>query len=130
MTNFERHKNKIIDFITDMAIKNGSLQIMDCAEIDCEDCLFCGSVDCRGTFLEWLDTEYEEPPVDWSKVAVDTPIWISNDGEFNRRVHFAKYEEGLIYVFANGQTSWTMGKYQYYETTTPRYAKLAEEVLK
>ena len=44
--------------------------------------------------------------VDWEKVKVDTPVIIQNpNGSYN--AHFCKYENGKVYVFLNGMTSWT-----------------------
>ena len=44
--------------------------------------------------------------VDWSKVAVDTPIKIrNNDGVVVNR-HFSKFLGGMVYYFDNGRTSW------------------------
>lgn len=46
--------------------------------------------------------------VDWSKVPVDTPILV-NGGDncwYNR--HFAKYEDGKIYAWRDGMTSWSL----------------------
>ncbi len=47
-------------------------------------------------------------PVDWSKVAVDTPILV-RDNIFSKwaKRYFAKYENGRVYVWNNGSTSWS-----------------------
>lgn len=45
--------------------------------------------------------------VDWSKVAVDTPILVKQKVELKR--HFAKFENGFVYYYDNGRTSWTGG---------------------
>lgn len=50
-----------------------------------------------------------EPEVDWSRVPVDTPIFVrafDEDYKWERR-HFAKYENGKIYAWDNGTTSFT-----------------------
>ena len=58
--------------------------------------------------LEWLDSEYVEPPVDWSKVAVDTPILVrDSEEEAWRKRHFAKYENGIVYAWGYGAASWS-----------------------
>lgn len=46
--------------------------------------------------------------VDWSKVEVDTKVtvWNTDFDSFKRKRYFAKYEDGLIYVFGDGRTSW------------------------
>lgn len=59
----------------------------------------------------WLHEEYKEPKepeVDWSKVEVDTPIYVkAYDTDAWRRRYFSKYENGKIYTWANGATSWS-----------------------
>ena len=67
--------------------------------------------------------EYEEPETDWSKVEVDTSILV-RQGKNERWLerHFAKYENGLVYAWSDGCTSWTTEGY----TTAWKYAKLAE----
>lgn len=56
----------------------------------------------------WLDEEYKEPEVDWSRVPVDTLIRVKNweSGDFVNR-YFSKYQNGLVYTWANGATSKT-----------------------
>lgn len=56
----------------------------------------------------WLDEEYQEPEPDWSKVKTDELIQVRND-EDNPWIsrHFAKYEDGIVYVWAGGTTSFT-----------------------
>lgn len=51
--------------------------------------------------------------VDWSKVAVDTPITIKYNGMKPTKAHFAGYENGNIYFFSNGKTSWTQTAKEY-----------------
>ena len=60
--------------------------------------------------------------VDWSKVAVDTPIKIRhNDGVVVNR-HFSKFLGGMVYYFDNGRTSWS----ETGETKImPKYVRLA-----
>ena len=64
----------------------------------------------------------EEPEIDWSKVEVDTPILVRHrlDEEWEKR-HFVKYENGDVYAWDHGRTSWTTGNVTYW-----KYAKLAE----
>lgn len=60
---------------------------------------------------EILELDFE-PVIDWSKVKVDTKVRVSNgDGIVWARRHFAKYEDGKVYAFDGGQTSWTTNKY-------------------
>lgn len=67
----------------------------------------------------------KEPEVDWNKVEVDTPILVrySEDGdeEWIKR-HFAKYENGKVYAWFDGCTSWSTEGHM----VIWNYAKLAE----
>ena len=49
-----------------------------------------------------------EDEVDWDEVEVDTKVLVRDkpDGEWVKR-HFAKYEDGKVYVFKDGKTSWS-----------------------
>jgi hypothetical protein len=80
---------------------------------------------CNGLFTLWLMEEYEEPEepeVDWSKVEVDTPILVKDfeDKAWYRR-YFARYENGIVYAWNCGCTSWSENI-----MTDWKYAKLAE----
>ena len=87
-----------------------------CEGVDCCDCplgILCSD---NGT-LE--DAEMNEPikaaqlimefvpPVDWSKVLVDTKILVRNDDTIWYRRHFAEYKEGKIFAWDIGKTSYT-----------------------
>lgn len=54
-----------------------------------------------------LDIAEELGIVDWSKVKVDTPILVSNDNKEWIKRYFARYENGNVYGWLNGKTSWT-----------------------
>lgn len=73
-------------------------------------CDFVACTQCVDMVKEWLDQPYEEPKIeiDWSKVPVDTPVyvWFGRRTEKCKR-YFAKYEDGWVYTFDNGCTSWT-----------------------
>lgn len=46
--------------------------------------------------------------VDWSKVEVDTPIFVRNRIEDTWKCrYFAKYEDGKVYTWCGGRTSWS-----------------------
>ena len=72
--------------------------------------------------LSIIENDIKNPEIDWSKVEVDTKVLVSDDGEEWHKRHFARYEEGIVYVWGYGATSWTT-------RITPccPYAKLAEE---
>lgn len=75
----------------------------------------CNKTECAMCMLlqiVWANEEYgepkEEPDVDWSAVRVDTPIYVLEDDtqEWIPR-HFAGSEDGEIWAWDNGATSWT-----------------------
>lgn len=74
--------------------------------------------------LAETEEECKEPEVDWSKVEVNTPILVRDyeSQEWEAR-HFAKYEDGVIYTWDGGSTSWTSRG----NVTEWKHAKLADE---
>lgn len=91
-----------------------------------ENCHGIGCGHCAMLKTLWLEEEYEEPEVDWSKVEVDTPILVRNtDNEEWHKRYFARYENGTIYAWVNGRTSWAAIDND--DVTNWRYAKLAEQ---
>lgn len=128
MTNKEKYGNKIMELAINaggFCITNGEPAI--CAEIRCKECDYGKSDSCGDSeykFREWLNSEYVEPPVDWSKVAVDTPILVrDSEKESWRKRYFAKYENGIVYAWENGATSWSVNNSK---ITDWGMAKLAE----
>ena len=131
MTNKEKYGNKIIELAIDegvLALKNGEPE--PCAKIKCEDCDFYepDSRKCSTyNFREWLNSEYVEPPVDWSKVAVDTQILVRDYKEDTwERRYFAKYENGKVYTWLGGATSWSTSGTDDDYMADWKMAKLAE----
>ena len=48
---------------------------------------------------------------DWSDIAVDTPVYVKpHNNSVWCKYHFAKYEDGKVYVWALGTTSWSKSK--------------------
>ena len=87
-----------------------------------ENCCGMGCQRCRMLQLLWLEEEYTEPEIDWSKITVDTPILVRNSetGDWRKR-YFAKFKDGKVYAWFYGKTSWTSDEISGWE-----YAKLAE----
>ena len=113
MTNREKFAEQILDIAcsgSKLAVNKATLEPITCQELPCEDCLFyvLGNGCNRNEIKKWANSECVEPPIDWSKVAVDTPILVK-DNIFSKWVkrYFAKYENGSVYVWNNGATSWT-----------------------
>lgn len=63
--------------------------------------------------------------VDWSKVEIDTPILVKNhDEDAWEKRYFAFFEDGNVYAWISGTTSWTASVAG--GATDWKYAKLAE----
>ena len=119
MKNYEKYEDEVRkfkdgNFCSDFVIPH-ILKSDSCAYLSCSDCG-------RRQML-WFVEEYEEPEVDWSQVEVDTPILVKYSELTNwKKRHFAKYENGIVYAWNNGETSWTT-----VAMTDWKYAKLAED---
>lgn len=123
MLNREKYANEIIDIAarSRLALKNG--RPVQCLDTPCTECDFHCPSGCATEAVCWLNAEYAEPPVDWSKVAVDTPILVRDykENEWRKR-YFAKYEDNTVYAWHGGATSWSAdGSIAYW-----KFAKLAE----
>ena len=59
-----------------------------------------------------------EDEIDWDKVEVDTKVLV-RDRPYNEwlKRHFAKYEDGKVYVFNDGRTSWSSRGITHWEET-------------
>ena len=121
MKNYEKYADEIREYKGKDFCKD-IVQTHILKEISCSD-IRCGR--CHTLQLLWMLEEYKEPEVDWNKVAVDTPILVRDyeSQEWEAR-HFAKYEDGVIYAWGGGSTSWTSKG----AVTEWEYAKLAEGV--
>lgn len=136
MTNEEFYKDELKKimhkaFLNALAVdRNG--KIGTCGKTWCSDCMFyTGEGKCPSKAEQWLKQEYIEPEqqVDWSKVEVDTPILVRTDEDeewMNR--YFAKFENGVVWSFCDGRTSWSARKNNTIrnDIISWEYAKLAE----
>ena len=126
MLNKEKYAKEILNIACEghsIAMIDGKLR--QCSGASCSKCDFNSNINCRKNVNEWANSEYVEPQVDWSKVPVDTPILVRNEGvgkEWEKR-HFARYIDGKIYAWPIGTTSWSHGNKA---VSTWDYAKLAE----
>ena len=123
MKNYEKYADEIrgykgcnfcIDFVCQHILK-------------IEDCDYIGCSRCNMLQMLWLLEDYEEPEepeVDWNNVEIDTPILVTNfeDGKWRQR-YFAKFEDGKVYAWVDGGTSWSSDN----KTHKWKYAKLADE---
>lgn len=125
MTNFEKYKDEILEIVnsgSNIALDIDGNKVIACKNLSCENCEFQDEPDCTQSFVKWLYEEYEEPPIDWSTVAVDTKILVSKDGNHWSKRYFAKRKGGRFYTWYQGATSWSTDRMEAWD-----YAKLAEE---
>lgn len=68
---------------------------------------------------------WERYEIDWTKVPVDTKVLVraSQKHRWDKR-YFAKYENGKVFTFVNGYTSWSVSNTKF--LTSWKYARLAE----
>lgn len=127
MLNIEKYKEELENI---GVLNPDKLAVIDgkpcmCQETECNMCEL-RSVEscCVDRTDNWLFSEYKEPEVDWSKVKVDTQILVKkNISNGWKPRYFAKFENGYVYSFADGKTSWSARES---ETIAWGYAKLAE----
>ena len=126
MKNYEKYADEIKNYKGDNFctnfVKPNILKSEYC--VDDMTCGVCRMIQAIWLLEEYEEEDYEEPEVDWSKVEVDTPILVRTvEGTEWFKRHFAKYEDGRVFVWNNGKTSWTAHD----ELMTDwNYAKLAE----
>lgn len=127
MTNKEYYKEQILEIACNgdsIAYDKKNNELVPCSNITCSDCLFRNDNDgnCYDIVKAWCEKEYVEHYVDWSTVEVDTKIYVKDyaDDKWLPR-YFSKYENGKVFTFTNGCTSWSAER-----SVEWRYAKLAE----
>jgi len=126
MLNREKYAEEILNIACKgdkIAICNGKLTA--CDDTHCINCDFRRPSECQEKMLKWANSEYVEPPVDWSKIPVDTPILVRDyEKKAWQRRYFAKYENGIVYAWECGATSWSA--YSSSNINGWKMAKLAE----
>lgn len=134
MKNREKYRDEILNSVfrvngekyCEFAKKNVLPNLTDCTNGTCDELHNCGL--CRDIFAFWLDEEYEEPEVDWSKVPVDTLVRVRDreDQEWTLR-YFKGIDDGNAIcrysVWTYGTTSKTANNsYMLY-----KYCELVED---
>lgn len=134
MKNREKYRDEILNSVfrgngdeyCKFAKKNVLPNLTDCTNGECEELHSCGL--CRAIFTFWLDEEYTEPEVDWSKVPVDTLVHVREreDKEWILRYFKGINEDSLRHryeAWESGATSKTAnGKYLCW-----KYCELVED---
>ena len=132
MLNKEKYKDELEEILViggSFAFDKKRNEVCTCQNISCIICKFYVDEGCAESRKEWLNSEYVDPEVEWSKIPVDTPILVrdSEDEEWKKR-YFNKYSNGTVCAWSEGMTSWSAdGENDYCEWD---YAKLADDVEK
>lgn len=134
-----KNREKYAEQILDIALSGGSVaidkkgNICRCSFIGCNNCIFVKTKtddkrSCENRIKEWSEQEYVEPSVDWSKVPVDTKVFVrDNDSGFWNHRYFARFEGGKIFTWTNGATSFSAKGF--YDVTWWNQGKLAEDTV-
>lgn len=126
-----KNKEKFADILLNLLVKTDRVAISKetlkpcaCASIQCDKCLREYNTCDEEILRRWLEEEYELK-IDWSKVPVDTKVYV-REGEKREWTprYFAKFKDNKVYVWANGKTSFTAPNKS---IINYKYAKLAEE---
>lgn len=98
-----KNKEKYIDLIIDCFANGISCQFARGAvKINCN---ITSCSECHSKVKRWLESEVE---IDWSKVPIDTPVIVWNNGMSKYNRYFAGLsDDGSILTFINGGTKWS-----------------------
>lgn len=130
-TNLEHYRIELLQLgalsFSNFALKNG--KPTRCTNAHCQGCDIEENANCIAELTKWLVSEYVEPPADWEKVKVDTPVLVRQDEneEWQKR-YFArtgKFDgKNYVYTFIGGRTSWSADSNN--EIAPWKQAKLAD----
>lgn len=119
LVEYEKRKKEVFDALRKELFRK-EFGESSCKGVDCRDCplgILCND---NGTLEDaemnepvkaaQLIMEFE-PPVDWSKVPIDTKILVKDSHEVLwKRGHFADYDNGIVFAWCDGKTSYTADK--------------------
>lgn len=120
MLNKEYYK----DAIFELAFSGCGMAIIDdepvsCSRIDCTECAMYNK-SCEEGRRAWANSEFVEK-TNWATVKKDTPILVRNNlSDVWVRRYFAKFEDGHVYAYNGGCTSWSGSSTGWW-----KYAKLS-----
>lgn len=122
MTNREKFRDELDNMSSIfIAVVNGKPVL--CEDTDCRECDFYGKcTEKKDVARNWLNAEYQEPPVDWNKVPIDTKVLFTDCEGNEHKGYFAGVEETCLTVWKYGTASWTADG----ERMVSTHVKLAE----
>lgn len=108
MTNREKFKDEMEEMLSAFLAAVEEKPVY-CEDMDCQECDFRGKCPViEKCVIDWLNAEYQEPSVDWSKVPIDTPVLVSGNGKTWYRRYFAGIRNGYREAYDVGATSWSV----------------------
>lgn len=111
MKNFEFYADEIKKIgLHRMAIDAETKKPCKCTELFCGNCLMNTrklEETCYDALWNWF---LQEAEIDWSKVPVDTPIYVSMDEKDWVPRYFAAHRNDRVYAWSNGGTSFSARK--------------------
>ena len=111
-----KNKKKFKKELYDLLCAGGSLAVnqngnpVSCYAISCAHCkMHSEACLCSGARKKWLESEYIEPEVDWSKVPIDTKVLVADsiDGPWIPRYFAGLDKKGTPLTWQFGRTSFT-----------------------
>lgn len=111
-----KNKKKFEKELYDLLCAGGILAVdqndnpVSCYAISCDHCkLHSGLYPCSCIREKWLESEYIEPEVDWSKVPIDTKVLVADsvDGPWIPRYFAGLDKKGAPLTWQFGRTSFT-----------------------
>lgn len=104
---------------------------VSCYDINCGQCKFFTGIGlCSKNRKEWLESEYIEPEIDWTKVPIDTKVLVADfvDGPWIPRYFAGLDKKGTPLTWQFGRTSFTSkNKRPEEKATVWKYIKLYDK---
>ena len=83
---------------------------INCDYAQCSECKLYCCHSCATEFAKWANSEYKEREIDWTKVPVDTPVYVRGNSSHNwNKRHFCRFDSdnNLYYCYFYGNISWS-----------------------
>ena len=135
MLNKEKYMDELLKYACRKPMNSGFAVLKvgglaDCITTSCGRCIFYNTdcTDCEERRRKWLEQEYVEQSIDWSKVPVDTKVYVRDfeNGCWIPR-HFARFEDGKIVTWNDGATSFSIDDFN--NVSKWNQGKLAEDTV-
>ena len=134
MKNKKKFKKELYELLVngDKLAVDSNGNPVSCDTITCNDCQLCPTITfCQENRKEWLEAEYVEPEIDWTKVPIDTKVLVRDYDtmDWTPRYFAGVNKDGERTAWVNGRTSFTVNPINDTDVHcfTWRYMKLYKE---